>query len=63
MDAYRPPMFIHSYRLDGHVTSICRKCHAMIANEANEIDLCKSEKAHVCTGLNIGNLLHPENAH
>jgi len=63
MDLSRAPLFLHALRRDGYISSICRECQTLVATKPNEIDLRQWENDHVCTGLNVGNLLHPENVH
>ena len=62
MEVSRTPACLHANRRAGLINSICRVCQSFIATKANEIDLRQPEKDHVCGGLNMGDLLHPENA-
>jgi hypothetical protein len=50
--------FLHAFRADGNISSICRCCFVMIAIEPNEIDLCKPESAHICADFSLGRLFH-----
>lgn len=54
------PLFLHSYKVDGCITSICSQCQVTVATELNEIDLRRSESLHVCSALDVGSLLRPE---
>jgi hypothetical protein len=56
------PIFLHAYRVDGSISSICRECQVIVATKPNEIDLRKPEDAHVCSNLDLRRLLHPEDA-
>lgn len=58
-NALRRP-FLHAFRFDGSVSSICRWCQVTIASKFNEIDLRKPEDAHSCGNLNLRRMLHPE---
>lgn len=58
-NALRRP-FLHAFRFDGSVSSICRQCQMTVARKFNEIDLRKPEATHTCGGLNLRSMLHPE---
>jgi hypothetical protein len=51
--------FPHKRRLDGIYESICPLCFMTVGSKANEADLVTSERAHVCFGLDLGQLLRP----
>lgn len=57
-----PPEFLHAYRSDGTISSICRRCQVTIASKPNEVELRKPEDAHVCSGLNFRAFFYPENS-
>ena len=54
------PEFLHAFRSDASVYSICRRCQMTVATKGNEIDLREPEQAHVCSDLNLGRLFYPE---
>lgn len=55
-----PRIFLHSFRSDGSISSICRQCQVTIGSRPNEIDLRKLEEVHVCSDFNLRELFHPE---
>ena len=56
-----PPMaFLHAFRSDGTISSICRRCQLTIASKPNEVELRKPEDAHVCSGLSFRTFFSPE---
>ena len=50
-------IFRHKRRLDGIYESICPVCFNTVGSNAIEVDLVETENAHVCLGLNLGELL------
>jgi hypothetical protein len=42
------PDFIHVAKNDGTSSSICLRCHAVVASSHNEYSLEQAERAHVC---------------
>jgi hypothetical protein len=54
------PMFPHRHNPDGTIDSICIRCFATIATEYDEADLRKVEEAHICSGLDLGRILYPQ---
>lgn len=54
------PEFLHAFRSDGSVYSICRRCQGTVASKSNEIDLRKPEEAHVCADLNLHRLFYAD---
>ena len=43
-----PRIFLHAYRSDGMISSICRRCQVTVAINPNEIELRLSERdAHL----------------
>lgn len=58
----RRPAFLHAFRFDGSISSICCLCQVTIASRHSEIDLRKSEDTHVCRGISLRRMLHPEQA-
>ena len=49
-----PPLaFLHAYRSDGTISSICRRCQLTIASKSNEVELRKPEDVHVCASLSF----------
>lgn len=52
--------FLHAFRFDGIISSICRRCQMTIASKPNEIDLRKPEDAHICADLNLRALFQSE---
>jgi len=52
--------FPHKRRLDGIYESICPSCFMTVGSKANEDDLAASETAHVCSGLDLSELLRPK---
>ena len=55
-----PRIFLHAYRSDGTISSICRRCLVTVAIKPNEIELRVLEGAHICSNLDLNRLLHPE---
>jgi hypothetical protein len=47
-------VFLHAFRSDGTISSICRRCQMTIATKPNEIDLRQQEEAHICSNLDLG---------
>lgn len=58
-NALRRP-FLHAFRFDGSISSICRRCQMTVARKPNEIELLQPEDAHTCGDLNFRRMLHPE---
>lgn len=54
------PEFLHAFRSDGSVYSICRRCQATVASKPSEVDLRKLELAHVCSDLNLHRLFYSD---
>jgi hypothetical protein len=52
--------FLHAFRFDGSISSICRRCQITIASKPNEIDLRNPEDAHICSDFSMRGMLHPE---
>ena len=52
--------FLHTFRADGKISSICRCCFVMIAIKPNEIDLRQPESAHVCADFSLAKLFHQQ---
>ena len=48
MTQMSPPAFIHRYRKDGSIVSICIRCFAVVAKEDKENDLATREQEHLC---------------
>lgn len=55
-----PRVFLHAYRSDGTISSICRRCQVTVAINSNEIELRMPEGAHICSNLDLNRLLHRE---
>jgi hypothetical protein len=55
-----PRIFLHSYRSDGTVSSICRRCQVTVAIKPNEIELRMREGTHVCSNLDLSRLSNRE---
>lgn len=55
-----PRIFLHAYRSDGTVSSICRRCQMTVAIKRDEIELRMPEGAHICLNLDLNRLLHRE---
>ena len=55
-----PRVFLHAFRSDGTISSICRRCQMTVATKPNEIELRKPEGAHICSNLDLSGLLHPK---
>jgi hypothetical protein len=53
------PAFLHAFRFDGSVLSICPRCQMTIASKSNEIDLRKPEDAHLCANFSLSRILKP----
>jgi hypothetical protein len=54
-----PTAFLHAFRADGTISSICRQCHKTIATKPSEIDLQKPEETHTCLDFNLGGIFYP----
>lgn len=50
------PAFLHAFRFDGIISSICSQCHVTVASKPNEIDLRKPEAEHTCASFNLGRI-------
>lgn len=55
-----PRVFLHAFRSDGTISSICRRCQTTIATKPNEIELRKPEETHICSNLDFGGISHPK---
>lgn len=55
-----PRIFLHAYRSDGKISSICRRCQVTVAIKPDEIELRMPEGAHICSNLDLNRLLHRE---
>jgi hypothetical protein len=55
-----PRVFLHAFRSDGTISSICRRCQVTIASKPNEIDLRKPEDAHICSDFSLRGMFHRE---
>jgi hypothetical protein len=55
----RPP-FLHAFRSDGSISSICRRCQRTIASVPNEIDLQRPEDTHICLDFSLRGLFYPD---
>jgi hypothetical protein len=53
------PVFARRQNSDGSFQSICGRCFARVASGKNEADLEPAEAAHICSGFDLGGLLHP----
>lgn len=55
-----PRVFLHAFRSDGTISSICRRCQMTIAIKPFEIELQQPEAMHICSNSDLGRLLHPD---
>ena len=55
-----PAVFLHAYRSDGSISSICRRCQVTIASKPNEVDLRKPEAVHICSSLSFRAFFYPD---
>jgi hypothetical protein len=53
-----PRIFLHAYRSDGTISSICRRCQVTVAIKPNEIELRMPEGTHICSNLDLNRLFH-----
>jgi hypothetical protein len=59
MSALPALRFAHRRLPSGTVDSICLKCYKTVAITRDEVDQKAQEAAHICTGLNMAELLEP----
>lgn len=50
--------FLHAFRPDRTVYSICRRCQMTVASKSNEEELVEPEKTHVCSEMNLHRLFY-----
>jgi hypothetical protein len=52
-------VFPHRHNRNGSFDSICTQCFMTVATKSNEAELRGPENAHVCSGFDLGRILHP----
>jgi hypothetical protein len=53
-------LFVHRCNFDKSYESICTKCYVTVAKADLEADLRRFEDAHICSAVDLGSILHPE---
>ena len=52
--------YFYQHNPDETWESICSGCFRTVARVRAESDLAQIERDHVCNGLDLGNIFHPE---
>jgi hypothetical protein len=52
--------FAHRHNPDGSVDSICLQCFRTVVTTRKQADRLIKEDSHVCDGMDLGAILHPE---